>query len=456
VPPVPNPWEYWTPDQIATATACPLAAVQENWPRVHAQLMLAGIFDRDVQIGVLGTIAVETASSFEPVREAFFLGEPEPAESYRRTLRYYPYYGRGFVQLTWESNYAATGPKVAALWGTDPNQPDFDFVGNPDKVLEADFAAAALAIYFRDTKTLQGYRLVDACRAHDWEWVRRLVQGATAGLDRVVAVANALLGEVGPEPTPPGPSLVTYNPDEPPHPQNESFDCSQDSLEWALYAVGRAPSDVWLTNTMIAQGVMSRNLGLLDASGAGLAGFVTREYGEFGYSAENVASVTFDEVAREAGYYPVLIGGRTWNHWSGVRSYDATNDVLILANPSEGWMGVGQTLNRGQFDQMGPFSLVRVLHPDLQRPPSPSIPETDAEKVARLIGAVGYLGGDVADRLEEVRAVVDDGMVRPFDGMTTEEAAAALAAWWERWDHAYQEIGAVGAEMRRVRNEQLR
>jgi hypothetical protein len=47
-------------------------------------------------------------------------------------------------------------------------------------------------------------------------------------------------------------------------------------------------------------------------------------------------------------------------------------------------------------------------------------------------------------------------MVRPFDGMTTEEAAAALAAWWERWDHAYQEIGAVGAEMRRVRNEQLR
>lgn len=85
----------------------------------------------------------------------------------------------------------------------------------------------------------------------------------------------------------------------------------------------------------------------------------------------------------------------------------------------------------------------------------PEIPETDQEKIARLISAVGYMGGDVADRLENVRAGVDDGMVRPSDTMTREEALSALAAWWHRWDGAYHRIGEVGTELRRVRDEQL-
>jgi hypothetical protein len=180
--------------------------------------------------------------------------------------------------------------------------------------------------------------------------------------------------------TAPEPSRVVYNANEPAHAQEQSFDCSQESLEWALYALGRTPADDWLENTMIAEGVMSADLGLLDATGAGLAAFVGRHYGEFGYYANHELSVTFEGVALEGDHaYPLLIGGRAWGHWSGVRGYDAVSELLLLANPAAGWHGIHQTMNRQQFDALGPFSMVRVLHPDLlapaPEPPAPPEPE---------------------------------------------------------------------------------
>lgn len=50
---------------------------------------------------VWATAQWETAHTFEPVKEAFWLSE----NWRRRNLRYYPYYGRGYVQLTWKRNY---------------------------------------------------------------------------------------------------------------------------------------------------------------------------------------------------------------------------------------------------------------------------------------------------------------------------------------------------------------
>ena len=48
---------------------------------------------------VLATVEWETNKTFQPVREAYWLNE-----DWRRAhLKYYPYYGRGFVQLTWKS-----------------------------------------------------------------------------------------------------------------------------------------------------------------------------------------------------------------------------------------------------------------------------------------------------------------------------------------------------------------
>jgi hypothetical protein len=132
-----------------------------------------------------------------------------------------------------------------------------------------------------------------------------------------------------------------------------------------------------MEQTMIAEGVISPDLGLLNASGAGLAAWINRYYGSDGYTAYNADPVSFDDLAAECGRYPMMIGGRRWNHWSGLRAYDLTRDLLLIANPSAGWKGVNQTLDRDQFSALGSFSCVHLTHADLTTPiadPSPIPP----------------------------------------------------------------------------------
>jgi len=379
VPPL-DPWQYFDSHQIAVATQCPRSDIERNWPRLLEQLAHCGITDRPVQVAMIGTIAIESASTFRPVREAFFLGEPEPAETWRRNnLRYYPWYGRGFIQITWQSNYQVYSQKINDLWQAGGA---IDLIARPDDALDPDVSAAHAALYFRDHTTLQGYSIPDAARANDWEWVRRLVQGGTDGLDRLISIANQL-GTSGSQDrqatfdavsartglAPAGPAI--YNPLHPAHAQEESFDCSQESLEWSLWAWGRTTSDDWLESTMINEGVMSRGLGLMDASGAGLAAFVRRQFGELGYESNNSASVSFQDLAAEFAPgcpYPGLVGLRNWGgpslgHWTGLRGYSPDRDVLLLANPADGFGGIHQEMSRLQFAARGPASLVRVMHP---------------------------------------------------------------------------------------------
>jgi len=73
----------------------------------------------------------ETARTMQPVREAFWLSE----DWRRRNLRYYPYYGRGYVQLTWAQNYARAGAFVGA-----------DLVRSPDLAMRPEYAATILFV----------------------------------------------------------------------------------------------------------------------------------------------------------------------------------------------------------------------------------------------------------------------------------------------------------------------
>src|SRR4029079_15992876 len=57
---------------------------------------------------MLATAFQETNQTMQPVREAYWLSE----EWRRRNLRYYPFYGWGYVQLTWEANYRRAGDYV--------------------------------------------------------------------------------------------------------------------------------------------------------------------------------------------------------------------------------------------------------------------------------------------------------------------------------------------------------
>lgn len=65
---------------------------------------------------VLATAYWETARTMEPVVEAYWL-----TEAWRREhLRYYPWYGRGFVQLTWEPNYRRAAKEIGVPMDKDP------------------------------------------------------------------------------------------------------------------------------------------------------------------------------------------------------------------------------------------------------------------------------------------------------------------------------------------------
>lgn len=55
----------------------------------------------------LATIFHETAASFQPVEEGYYLGSK--AKAFQKKLRYFPYFGRGYVQLTWKKNYEVAG-----------------------------------------------------------------------------------------------------------------------------------------------------------------------------------------------------------------------------------------------------------------------------------------------------------------------------------------------------------
>lgn len=71
----------------------------------------------------------ESAKTMQPVREAFWKNEAWRSKN----LRYWPFYGRGLVQLTWEANYK----KASELVGVD-------LVADPDKAMDPKISVKVL------------------------------------------------------------------------------------------------------------------------------------------------------------------------------------------------------------------------------------------------------------------------------------------------------------------------
>lgn len=165
----------WSASAVAAATQCPLANVEQTWLAIYQTAKRWGFASPNNLVGLLGTFAKETASTMLPVKEAYWL-----SEEWRRTnlTRYYPYYGRGFIQTTWLSNYE----RVRAVTG-------IDVVTNPDRLLEPLVAAEAACIYWKDRG------LSDVAERQDWAEVRVRVYGGPDldGAARIARVASALL-----------------------------------------------------------------------------------------------------------------------------------------------------------------------------------------------------------------------------------------------------------------------
>jgi len=121
---------------------------------------------------MLGTVKWETDHTMQPIQEGGGI-------KYLKSKKYYPWYGRGYVQLTWEKNYQRFQIRVLKLF-------DKDIIADPDLAMEPDVAAfimfegmirgeftgKKLSDYFNDTKT-------------DWLNARRIINGT----DRMAEIA---------------------------------------------------------------------------------------------------------------------------------------------------------------------------------------------------------------------------------------------------------------------------
>lgn len=82
---------------------------------------------------MLATAYHETNAKMQPVIEAYWCSEAWR----KKNLRYYPYYGRGYPQITWETNYRRADAECAAAGLTKPGE----IMSNLDLTLRPDIAA---------------------------------------------------------------------------------------------------------------------------------------------------------------------------------------------------------------------------------------------------------------------------------------------------------------------------
>ena len=127
---------------------------------------------------VLATTQWETAQTFKPVKEAYWLSE----DWRKANLRYFPYYGRGYVQLTWQDNYKKYGDILT-----------LDLVNNPDMALQHNVALFVLVHGFQ-TGTFTGRKLTDYITASQTDFInaRRCINGTDHAQD-IANVAQGLM-----------------------------------------------------------------------------------------------------------------------------------------------------------------------------------------------------------------------------------------------------------------------
>lgn len=80
---------------------------------------------------ILATAWWETAQTMTPVREAYWMSEAWR----KRNLRYWPWYGRGLIQTTWEANYKKMSKYVGV-----------DLLEDPDALLRWEVSLPALFV----------------------------------------------------------------------------------------------------------------------------------------------------------------------------------------------------------------------------------------------------------------------------------------------------------------------
>lgn len=168
-----------------------------NWPGYYAALVKYGLNDKLTCIAMLGNTAKESASSFWPCREAYYIydrdpriaeplyqANPQPAINWFNNTKEHAayaggwnYHGRGYIQTTHDYNYR----RVQDVTG-------IPCLSNPDLLLEPANAAEAMCVFAID------HNMKALAQTKDWAACRKAVFGGNDpdGIARIQQVYNAL------------------------------------------------------------------------------------------------------------------------------------------------------------------------------------------------------------------------------------------------------------------------
>jgi predicted chitinase len=160
-------------DVLAEIEVGPQGTQDQVITAIIAECNAMGLALRTQHAYIVATTYWESAHTFRPVREAFYLPDPE---SYLRAKPYYPYYGRGYVQLTWQDNYEHYGRILQS-----------DLVGNPDRALEPAIALFVLVQGFK-LGAFTGHKITDYINAGGTDFMKARL--CINGTDRVAEIAT--------------------------------------------------------------------------------------------------------------------------------------------------------------------------------------------------------------------------------------------------------------------------
>lgn len=127
---------------------------------------------------ILATVEWETNHTFKPVCEAYWKDD----EWRKKNLRYYPFYGRGYVQLTWEKNYQYYSKLL-----------NVDLVKYPDIALDPDIAKFILVHGFKNG-IFTGKKISDYINNNkvDFKNARKCINGLDVA-DKIEKLAHKFL-----------------------------------------------------------------------------------------------------------------------------------------------------------------------------------------------------------------------------------------------------------------------
>ena len=157
-----------------------------NAPKIITNAKNAGFIIPQIAY-TLATSHWETNATHEPVEEAYYLGGR--AEAYRRTLRYFPWHGRGNVQLTWEENYLKASKEIGV-----------DLIANRELAMDPDVSAAVIVCGMR-YGWFTGRKLSDYITEtkRDFRNARRIINGMDKA-SQIAALADEYFDALAPKP----------------------------------------------------------------------------------------------------------------------------------------------------------------------------------------------------------------------------------------------------------------